>query len=114
MLGHCLRDLRWNQSHPRSTQRMPPFRESRITMLFRDYLSGGRGQTTVIAAVSPRADDRAASGIRSLGFGGRIRSSLRKVSPAEPSPPALPLIVWAELGLTAQDLDVAGCGVALS
>ena len=41
VLGHCLRDLRWNQMHPKSTQRMPPFRDSRITMLFREYLSGG-------------------------------------------------------------------------
>ncbi|KAL1496306.1 hypothetical protein AB1Y20_016268 [Prymnesium parvum] len=58
ILGHCLRDLRWNQAHPRSTQRMPPFRDSRITMLFRDYLSGGRGTCIVIAAVSPRLADQ--------------------------------------------------------
>ena len=56
VLGHCLRDLRWNQAHPKATQRVPPFRDSRITMLFRDYLGGG-GQTVVLAAVNPAAAD---------------------------------------------------------
>ena len=57
VLGHCLRDLRWNQSHNKpGTQKVPPFRDSRITMLFRDYLSGN-GQISVIAAVSPRFAD---------------------------------------------------------
>ena len=56
VLGHCLRDLRWNQAHPKATQRVPPFRDSRITMLFRDYLGGG-GQTVVLAAVNPATAD---------------------------------------------------------
>lgn len=56
VLGHCLRDLRYNQTHPKGGQKVPPFRDSRITMLFRDYLSGN-GQISVIAAVSPRASD---------------------------------------------------------
>ena len=56
VVGRCLSELRWNQAHPRSAQRIPPFRDARIFMLFRDYLSGS-GQTTVIANVSPRAED---------------------------------------------------------
>lgn len=56
VLGHCLRDLRYNQLHSKGTQKVPPFRDSRITMLFRDYLSGN-GQISVIAAISPRLED---------------------------------------------------------
>ena len=56
VLGHCLRDLRYNQLHSKGTQKVPPFRDSRITMLFRDYLSGN-GQISVIAALSPRSLD---------------------------------------------------------
>ena len=66
VLGHCLRDLRWNQAHPKQTQRVPPYRESRITMLFRDYLGGG-GQTVVLAAVNP-AQENAAGTVDTLRF----------------------------------------------
>ena len=56
VLGKCLRDLRFNQAKPGAKKRLPPYRDARITMLFRDYLTG-YGQTTVVAAINPRAVD---------------------------------------------------------
>ena len=82
VLGHCLRDLRWNQSHPRQTQRVPPFRDSRITMLFRDYLTGG-GQTVVLAAVNP-AQENAVGTLDTLRFAA-VASTVKTVA-APPRP----------------------------
>lgn len=81
VLGACLRDLRYNQTHGKSSQRLPPFRDSRITMLFRDYLSGN-GQISVIAAVSPRAADASAT-LDTLNFA----AIARKVSVVEAPKP---------------------------
>ena len=50
-----------------------PFRESTITKLFRDYLSGS-GQISVIAALSPRVDDAYGSLLRDAQVrGGRVQ-----------------------------------------
>jgi len=86
VLGHCLRDLRWNQGHPRGTQRVPPFRNSRITMLFRDFL-GGMGQTVVVAALNPRAAD-AQSTLETLRFASVAQQIKTRAAPAAPPPAA--------------------------
>ncbi|EOD07130.1 hypothetical protein EMIHUDRAFT_414777, partial [Emiliania huxleyi CCMP1516] len=49
-------DLAGAEEQTQGTQRVPPYSNSRITMLFRDFLSGS-GQTVVIAALNPRAID---------------------------------------------------------
>ena len=84
-LGACLRDLRWNQTHPKAQPKVPPFRDSRITMLFRDYLSGN-GQISVIAAVSPRQTD-AHGTLETLRFASTASSVkiLEKPKPAAPT-----------------------------
>ena len=79
VLGHCLRDLRWNQQHYKATQRVPPFRNSRITMLFRDFLSG-MGQTVVIAALNPRAID-AQSTLETLRFASVAQQIKTRLAP---------------------------------
>jgi hypothetical protein len=82
VLGHCLRDLRWNQQHSKATQRVPPFRNSRITMLFRDFLSG-MGQTVVVAALNPRAID-AQSTLETLRFASVAQQIKTRLAPAVP------------------------------
>lgn len=82
VLGHCLRDLRWNQQHSKGTQRVPPFRNSRITMLFRDFLSG-MGQTVVVAALNPRAID-AQSTLETLRFASVAQQIKTRMAPAVP------------------------------
>ena len=98
-LGACLRDLRWNQTHPKAQPKVPPFRDSRITMLFRDYLSGN-GQISVIAAVSPRQTD-AHGTLETLRFASTASSVkiLEKPKPAAPTKQA-PLPRVAALGTT--------------
>ena len=86
VLGNCLRILRHNQLHARKD--VAPFRESTITKLFRDYLSGS-GQISVIAALSPRVDDAygsletlkfaaVASKVKPLGEAPRVAPSQAK------------------------------------
>ena len=98
-LGACLRDLRWNQTHPKAQPKVPPFRDSRITMLFRDYLSGN-GQISVIAAVSPRQTDTHGT-LETLRFASTASSVkiLEKPKPAAPTKQA-PLPRVAALGTT--------------
>ena len=56
-LGRCLEGLRHNQRHQSSTnQRAIPFRDSQITMLFKDSLLGD-GDTVMIATANPRPAD---------------------------------------------------------
>ena len=92
VLGHCLRDLRYNQLHPKTTQKVPPFRDSRITMLFRDYLSGN-GQISVIAAISPRAQD-AVGTLDTLKFAAIAQQVkiVEKPKPVERNPVNLPRV----------------------
>ena len=66
---------------------VPPFRDSRITMLFRDYLSGN-GQISVIAAVSPRASD-AGGTLDTLRFAA-IAQQVKIVDQPKPAPKAAP------------------------
>ena len=86
-LGHCLRDLRWNQDHARSKQRVPPFRDSRVTMLFRDYLQG-LGQTVVIAAVNPKLSV-ASSTLETLRFAAEVHQIRMQALPPQKPVPAL-------------------------
>ena len=55
-LGRCLEALRWNQTHPDAELRLVPYRESKITHLFRDALHGW-GQILLSVNVSPVACD---------------------------------------------------------
>ena len=55
-LGRCLEALRWNQTHLDSVPRLVPYRESKITHLFRDALHGW-GQILLSVNVSPVACD---------------------------------------------------------
>lgn len=55
-LGRCLEILRWNQQHPDHKPKVVPFREAKITRLFKDYLLGW-GYTIMIATASPSTDD---------------------------------------------------------
>ncbi|KNC48641.1 uncharacterized protein AMSG_00418 [Thecamonas trahens ATCC 50062] len=54
-LGKCLETLRWNQHHPRAKPRVVPFRESKLTRLFRDYYCKD-GKVVMLVNVSPAAD----------------------------------------------------------
>jgi hypothetical protein len=54
VLGRCLETLRWNQSH--TTQRVVPFRESKITRLFQSTLVG-HGTAVMLVNVSPCSKD---------------------------------------------------------
>ena len=109
VLGHCLRDLRYNQLHAKGAQKVPPFRDSRITMLFRDYLSGS-GQISVVAAVSPKAAD-APGTLDTLRFAA-IAQQVKivadaKLPPSLARPGGAPLPRVANMGATGK---AAGAG----
>ncbi|XP_051174889.1 kinesin-like protein KIF23 [Leptopilina boulardi] len=53
-LRSCLEILRENQTQ--STSKMVPYRDSKLTHLFKNYFDG-EGQVRMIVCVSPRADD---------------------------------------------------------
>lgn len=53
-LRTCLEILRENQSQ--GTNKMVPYRESKLTLLFKNYFDG-EGQVRMIVCVNPRADD---------------------------------------------------------
>ncbi|KAK9917104.1 hypothetical protein WJX75_000928 [Coccomyxa subellipsoidea] len=55
-LGRCLEALRWNQQHRHAEPRLVPYRESKVTHLFRDVLHGW-GQILLCVNVSPAARD---------------------------------------------------------
>ncbi|EDQ90372.1 uncharacterized protein MONBRDRAFT_24755 [Monosiga brevicollis MX1] len=55
-LSQCIKDLRWNQLHPRAASRLPPFRESRLTRLFQGYLEG-KGVVRMIVNLSVEDKD---------------------------------------------------------
>jgi hypothetical protein len=54
-LGRCMEAPRWNQQHPLEKPRLVPFRDSKLTHLFHDALSGGKA--TMIVNVNPAACD---------------------------------------------------------
>lgn len=55
-LGRCLEALRWNQTHLGADPRLVPYREAKVTHLFRDALHGW-GQILLSVNVSPAAQD---------------------------------------------------------
>jgi hypothetical protein len=55
-LGRCLEALRWNQQHRGGALRVVPYRESKVTHLFRDALHGW-GQVVLSVNVSPVSRD---------------------------------------------------------
>ncbi len=48
--------LRWNQQHPESEAKLVPYRESKVTHIFRDVLHGW-GRLVLSVSVSPGASD---------------------------------------------------------
>eukprot|EP00793_Prasinoderma_coloniale_P003228 PRCOL_00005863-RA len=55
-LGRCFEALRHNQARPRSERRLVPYRESKVTHLFRDAFHG-QGALALLVCVSPDAAD---------------------------------------------------------
>lgn len=53
-LRSCLEVLRENQIQ--GTNKMVPYRESKLTLLFKNYFDG-EGKVRVIVCANPRADD---------------------------------------------------------
>lgn len=51
-LGRCLEAVRFNQLNPKQPQRVVPFRDSKLTFLFRDVLTG-HGSMAMICNVNP-------------------------------------------------------------
>ncbi|KAK3246715.1 hypothetical protein CYMTET_43762 [Cymbomonas tetramitiformis] len=56
ILGRCLKALRWNQQHKESEPRLLPYRESKVTHIFRDVLHGW-GKILLVVNVSPVSCD---------------------------------------------------------
>ncbi|KMS93779.1 hypothetical protein BVRB_028040, partial [Beta vulgaris subsp. vulgaris] len=52
-LGRCLEVVRWNQQHSDCKARPVPWRDSKISRLFKDYLVGGWGRAVMVATVNP-------------------------------------------------------------
>jgi hypothetical protein len=48
--------LRWNQRHPEGEPKLVPYRESKVTHIFRDVLHGW-GRLVLSVCVSPNAAD---------------------------------------------------------
>ena len=56
-LIHCIRQMRWNQTHSNS-QRIVPFRETRLTRLFQESFVGSRaGKIAMVVNASTEAGD---------------------------------------------------------
>eukprot|EP00873_Tetraselmis_striata_P027299 jgi/Tetstr1/447563/TSEL_034942.t1 len=55
-LGRCMEALRWNQRHPEAEPKLVPYRESKVTHIFRDVLHGW-GRLVLSVCVSPAAAD---------------------------------------------------------
>lgn len=55
-LGRCFEALRHNQARPRGERRLVPYRESKVTHLFRDAFHG-QGALALLVCVSPDAAD---------------------------------------------------------
>lgn len=55
-LGRCFEALRYNQARPRAERRLVPYRESKVTHLFRDAFHG-RGALALLVCVSPAPGD---------------------------------------------------------
>eukprot|EP01028_Stygiella_incarcerata_P002406 TRINITY_DN14491_c1_g1_i1.p1 TRINITY_DN14491_c1_g1~~TRINITY_DN14491_c1_g1_i1.p1 ORF type:complete len:1167 (+),score=444.86 TRINITY_DN14491_c1_g1_i1:100-3600(+) len=55
-LGRCMEALRWNQLHPTLRPKIPPFRDSKITRMFQDGLSGASGVVMIVNVSSLPSD----------------------------------------------------------
>jgi hypothetical protein len=57
-LIHCIRQLRWNQTHSKSQNRIVPFRETRLTRLFQESFAGNvSGNIAMVVNCSTEAED---------------------------------------------------------
>ena len=57
-LIHCIRQLRWNQTHPQGQNRIVPFRETRLTRLFQESFVGNtNGSIAMVVNCSTEAKD---------------------------------------------------------
>ena len=50
-LGKCLDCMKWNQSHKKGSKRLIPFRDSKLTRLFKNYFEG-KGSVRMIVNIS--------------------------------------------------------------
>ncbi|KAK9841900.1 hypothetical protein WJX84_005168 [Apatococcus fuscideae] len=91
-LGRCLETLRWNQQHASQEPRLVPYRESKVTHIFRDVLHGW-GQILLSVNISPDAADydetahvlRYAALATQICNAGRARPPLRPLRPVSPN-----------------------------
>ncbi|KAK9840849.1 hypothetical protein WJX84_010041 [Apatococcus fuscideae] len=91
-LGRCLEALRWNQQHASQEPRLVPYRESKVTHIFRDVLHGW-GQILLSVNISPDAADydetahvlRYAALATQISNAGRARPPLRPLRPISPN-----------------------------
>lgn len=51
-LGKCLEAVRHNQQHPRTNQKLVPYRESKLTRLFKNFFEGS-GNVAMVVNISP-------------------------------------------------------------
>ena len=57
-LIHCIRQLRWNQTHPQGQNRIVPFRETRLTRLFQEsFVGNANGSIAMVVNCSTEAKD---------------------------------------------------------
>lgn len=76
-LRSCLEILRENQTQ--STSKMVPYRDSKLTHLFKNYFDG-EGQVRMIVCVSPRADDYDETIVRIVTFFFFLNSNILRIS----------------------------------
>ncbi|KAL0031011.1 hypothetical protein WJX79_008907 [Trebouxia sp. C0005] len=91
-LGRCLEALRWNQQHRAVEPKLVPYRESKVTHLFRDVLHGW-GQILLSVNVSPCAKDydetshvlKYASLATQIGTAARAEAPIRALKAISPN-----------------------------
>ncbi|KAK9807963.1 hypothetical protein WJX73_008263 [Symbiochloris irregularis] len=86
-LGRCLEALRWNQRHAGADQRIVPYRESKVTHLFRDALRGW-GRIVLSVSIRPAACDYDAT-LRVLRYAATA-AQINIVATAAAAPPRPP------------------------
>lgn len=113
-LGRCLEALRWNQQHREGPLRVLPYRESKVTHLFRDALHG-YGQVVLSVNVSPcaRDYDETTHVLRYAALASQI-SSLRGVeAPRRAVKAVSPALVARVKRKAALPAEARGCGSGL-
>lgn len=118
-LGRCLEALRWNQQHRDkgpAALRVVPYRQSKVTHLFRDALHGW-GQVLLSVNVSPVARDYDETAhVLKVGWGGAtsacacwpcLAAPLTLLAPPITAPSKLLLILGTAAGTAAETVAAA-------